>query len=210
METMDSMKSEMESQGNSDWEQMKSFDEYLQMAGRDGHPRAGIILGIRMTLLGLSELGIDDPGKAHDDLVVVVETDRCLPDAVELVTGCRLGNRRLKLRDMGKMAATWADLKANRAVRVAAREDANRRATEMYPALDKQDALEKIYRQLPDDDLFTRKSVRLELAPEDFPGYQSQRVLCAECGEGIAFGRQILDGVRVLCRSCAGQGYLKA
>jgi formylmethanofuran dehydrogenase subunit E len=85
---------------------MKSFEEYLRLAGPDGHPRAGIILGIRMALLGLKELGIDDLEKAHDDLVVVVETDRCLPDAVELVTGCRLGNRRLKLRDM----ARWPQL----------------------------------------------------------------------------------------------------
>jgi formylmethanofuran dehydrogenase subunit E len=189
---------------------VKSFEEYLRLAGPNGLPRAGIILGIRMALLGLRELGIDDADKAHDDLVVVVETDRCLPDAVELVSGCRLGNRRLKLRDMGKMAATWVDLKANRAVRVAAREDVNQRAMEMYPALDKNDALEKIYCQLPDDDLFTRRDVRIDLAPEDIPGYQAPRVLCAACGEGIGFGRQVVDGDRVLCRSCAGQGYLKA
>jgi len=189
---------------------MKSFEEYLRMAGPEGHPRCGIILGIRMALVALKDLGIDDPDKAHDDLVVVVETDRCLPDAVEMVTGCRMGNRRLKLRDMGKMAATWADLKANRAVRVAAREDANQRAMEMYPTLDKLDALDKLYCQLPDDELFTRRAVHLELAPEDVPGYQAPRVLCAACGEGIAFGRQIFDGSRALCRSCAGQGYLKA
>ena len=189
---------------------MKTFEEYLRLASEDGPPRSGIILGMRMALLGLRELGLQNPEEVHDHLIVVVETDRCLPDAVELVTGCRLGNRKLKLRDMGKMAATMLDITSKQAIRLAAREDANQRALEMFPHLDKDGALGKAYCTLSDENLFTRKFVRVELAPEDMPGYQGLRVPCAKCGESIAFGRQILKGESAICRSCAGESYFQA
>ncbi|MBI3933433.1 MAG: TraR/DksA C4-type zinc finger protein [Acidobacteria bacterium] len=189
---------------------MKTFEEYLRLASEDGPPRSGIILGIRMALAGLKELGVEDPDRFKPDLVVVLETDRCLPDAVELVTGCRLGNRRLKLKDMGKMAATLIDVITHRAIRVAARENANQRALEMFPELEKEQALEKAYGILPDEELFSRKFVRVQIAQEDLPGYQSARVPCAMCGESIAFGREIIEQGRALCRSCAGQGYFES
>jgi len=189
---------------------MKTFQEYLALAGKDGLPRSGIILGVRMALLGLRELGLEDSQQIHDDLIVVVETDRCLPDAMELVTGCRLGNRKLKLRDMGKMAATLLEVPNARAVRVAAREAANQRALEMFPDLDKEAALGKAYCILSDDELFARKWVHVAIAPEDIPNFRTSRVPCALCGESIAFGKQILQGERTLCRSCAGDSYFAA
>lgn len=188
---------------------MKTFEQFLRLAGEDRLPRSGIILGLRMAMAGLKGLEMEDPQKVHDHLLVIVETDRCLPDAVELVTGCRLGNRRLKFKDIGKMAATLVDTAANRAIRVAARESAHQRALEMFPDLDKDEALGKAYCTLSDDDLFTRTSVRVEFAPEDLPGYQAPRVPCAQCGEGIAFAKQIVNGGQTLCRSCAGPGYFE-
>ena len=186
---------------------MKSLEEYIQQAAKGGHTRSGMILGIRMALLGLQELAIKDPREHHRNLVIIVEIDRCLPDALEMVAGCRLGNRTLKLRDMGKMAATFVDLKAERAVRLAAREGANKRAREMSPLQDKEDALTNAYRTLSDGELFTRRFVRVALAPVDIPGYWATRQLCAECGESISFGREVVEAQRTLCRSCAGETY---
>jgi formylmethanofuran dehydrogenase subunit E len=188
---------------------MKSLEEYLALAGRHGLPRSGIILGIRMALLGLHELGVEDVRKAHDELVIFVETDRCLPDAMELVTGCRLGNRRLKLKDMGKMAATLLEVPTWRAVRVSAREAANQRALEMFPEADKDAALGKAYCLLSDDELFSKRFVRVALTPEDLPEFRSSRALCAQCGESIAFAKQVTQGDRTLCRCCAGESYFE-
>ena len=86
---------------------MKSFDDYLRDAElAHGHLCAGQVLGVRMAMLGLEKLGIDDPqGKDRKRLVTFVEIDRCATDAVAVVTGCRLGKRALKFRDWGKMAA---------------------------------------------------------------------------------------------------------
>jgi len=188
---------------------MKSLEEYIEKASKNGHIRSGMVLGIRLALLGLEEIGIEDPRQHHRSLVVIVETDRCLPDAIELVTGCRLGNRTLKFKDLGKMAATFLDLGADHAVRVSTREAANQLAQEMFPDLDKDEALGRAYGALSNTELFTSQSVHVKLNPEDIPGYWAPRVICAECGEGVAFDRELVEDGRTLCRSCAGQRYFE-
>jgi formylmethanofuran dehydrogenase subunit E len=104
---------------------MESLDELLVKAeAAHGHLCAGQILGVRMALLGLERLGIEDPrGADRKRLVTFVEIDRCATDAIGLVTGCRLGKRSLKFRDWGKMAATFVDLATGRGVRIVALED---------------------------------------------------------------------------------------
>ena len=83
---------------------------------------AGIVLGTRMAILGLTAVGIDDPkGGDRKDLIVYVETDRCASDAILAVTGCHPGKRTMKILDHGKMAATFINLKTGKAVRVVAK-----------------------------------------------------------------------------------------
>src|SRR5664279_4126329 len=93
---------------------MLSLDDYLRQAEvAHGHLCAGQVLGVRMAMLGIERLGIEDPrGKDRKRLVTFVEIDRCATDAIAVVTGCRLGKRALKFRDWGKMAATFVDLAA--------------------------------------------------------------------------------------------------
>ncbi len=187
---------------------MKGLDELIDEAGRaHGHTCAGQILGIRLALLGLRLLDIDDPIKERKRLVTFVEIDRCATDAVQLVTGCRLGKRALKFKDFGKVAATFVDLKTNRAVRVVAREESKQKARSLYPDLDKEQAQQRAYRELPDEELFTRQWVRVKLPPEELPGYKAPRVVCAQCGEGINFKREVVRDGRALCRACAGERY---
>jgi formylmethanofuran dehydrogenase subunit E len=187
---------------------MQTVEEYIERASvAHGHTCAGQILGIRLALLGLGALGIEDPVKERKRLVTIVEIDRCATDAVQLVTGCRLGKRALKFKDFGKVAATFVDLRSNRAVRVVAREESKQKAREMYPELDKEQAQRRAYRELPDEELFTRQWVRVELPPEELPGYKAPRVVCAECGEGINFKREVVRDGRTLCRACAGERY---
>src|ERR1041384_929261 len=103
---------------------MKTLEQYLVDAEQaHGHLCAGQVLGVRLAMLGLRKLGIDDPrGKDRKRLVTFVEIDRCATDAIGGVTGCRLGKRALKFRDWGKMAATFVDVSDGRAFGIAARE----------------------------------------------------------------------------------------
>jgi formylmethanofuran dehydrogenase subunit E len=187
---------------------MKSLEEYLQMAEQaHGHICAGQVLGVRLAMLGLRELGIEDPVGERKRLVTFVEIDRCVTDAVGLVANCRLGKRALKFFDWGKVAATFADLQTGRAIRVVAREDSKQRATEMFPGLDKEAGQQKAYQLLRDDEMFDVQRVRVELLPEDLPGFKGPRKVCDECGEGINFKREVVRGGRTLCRACAGERY---
>lgn len=189
---------------------MKSFDEYLYDAEKaHGHLCAGQVLGVRLAMLGLIKLGIDDPaGKDRKRLVTFVEIDRCATDAVAVVTGCRLGKRALKFRDWGKVAATFVDLTSGKAVRIAAKESSKALARQMHPEItDKNQQQMLAYREIVDDDLFTVQWVKVDLPREEFPGYKGERVVCDVCGEGINFRREVRTTGRILCRSCAGDCY---
>ena len=201
------------------------LDELLHKAeAAHGHLCAGQVLGVRMAMLALQRLGIADPrrrytapGELNPDrkrLVTFVEIDRCATDAIGVVTGCRVGKRALKLRDFGKMAATFVDLDAAlepavyKGLRIVALESSKARAKELYPELEKNAQQMHAYRELPDADLFSEQWVRVPLPPSEFPGYRGERVACTRCGEGINFDRFIeRDGVR-LCLACADSAAL--
>lgn len=191
---------------------MKSLDEYLRDAETaHGHVCAGQVLGVRLAMLGLRMLGIDDPqGRDRKRLVTFVEIDRCATDAVAVVTGCRLGKRALKFRDWGKVAATFVDVTTGKAIRIAAKESSKALARQKHPEIaDKNQQQMLAYRELSDNDLFSTQWVKVDLPPEEFPGYKGERAVCEICGEGINFRREVrLDG-KVLCRGCAGESYYR-
>jgi formylmethanofuran dehydrogenase subunit E len=189
---------------------LRPLAEYeLLAAAAHGHLCAGQILGLRMAMHGVKLLGLDDPvGKDRKRLVCVVEIDRCMTDAIGVVTGCRLGKRALKFRDFGKAAATFCDLQENRAVRIAAREASKERARALYPEIaDKNQQQMRAYREMTDEDLFAIEWVLVAFGAEDLPGYKAPRVVCAQCGEGVNFRREVVRDGRALCRACAGERY---
>lgn len=192
---------------------MNTLDEYLREAeSAHGHLCAGQVLGVRMAMAGLSRLGIDDPrGADRKRLITYVEIDRCATDAVMVVTGCRLGKRALKFVDWGKMAATFVDLQTGRAIRVAARESSKQAARHLHPEIENKNQQQMLaYREMPEEDLFEFQNVRVDVGPEDLPGYKGDRAVCVKCGEGINFHREVVRDGETLCRSCAGASYYTA
>jgi formylmethanofuran dehydrogenase subunit E len=187
---------------------VNTLAEYLDLAAvAHGHLCAGQVLGVRLAMLGLRELGITDPIAERKRIVTYVEIDRCITDAIALVANCRLGKRALKFRDWGKVAATFVDLQTGRAIRIAAKESSKQAAREMFPELPKDAGQQKAYGALSEEILFDKKWVKVQVQPEDLPGFKGPRVVCAECGEGINFKREVLQAGRTLCRSCAGERY---
>ncbi len=186
---------------------MKSLDEYLELAERaHGHMCAGQVLGVRLAMLGVRELGLD-PVKDRKRLITYVEIDRCMTDAVSLVANCRLGKRALKFLDWGKVAATFVDLQTGRGIRIVAKDGAKQIAREMFPELDKEQGQQKAYHSMSDEEMFEKQWVRVAVKPEDLPGFKAPRVVCAQCGEGINFKREVIRDGRTLCRACAGERY---
>jgi formylmethanofuran dehydrogenase subunit E len=213
------------------------FHALLEESARvHGHVCPGQVLGVRMSMLGLSLVGISDPrGRQRKSFMVFVEIDRCATDAVQSVTGASLGKRSMKFMDYGKMAATFLNLDndaggALRAVRVVAREEA-RAAAERYfgsatpgvnggatpgvsggaaPGKDKYDAQLRAYKIMPYEELFYWMEVKVNVPPEDMPGRPIRRVRCDLCGEYVQDKRDVEAGGKTLCRPCAGGGYYEA
>ncbi len=188
---------------------MEDLEELLRDAEKaHGHLCAGQILGVRMAMLGCARLGVAEPrGADRKRLVTFVEIDRCATDAIGVVTGCRLGKRALKLRDWGKMAATFVDLASGRALRIAAKESSKQRARELFPEIENKNHQQmRAYREMPDAELFAEQWVQVPLDAREFPGYKGERIVCAECGEGISYERWVERDGRKLCHGCAAPG----
>jgi formylmethanofuran dehydrogenase subunit E len=189
---------------------LAEFDMLLQESVKvHGHLCAGQVLGVRMSMLGLREIGIHDPkGKDRKSLIVFVEMDRCATDAVQSVTGCSLGKRSMKFMDYGKMAATFLNLKTGKAARIFAREDSRAKAKERFPEIENKYAGQlEAYKIMPDEELFDVMEVIVEVAPEDMPGRPMCRVQCDSCGEHVQDMREVYQDGKMLCVACARGGY---
>lgn len=162
-----------------------------------------------MSLLGMRKVGIFDPLSSDKrNLLVFVELDRCATDAIQSVTGCSLGRRSMKFMDYGKMAATFVNLRTGKAVRVVGREDAREKARGVKKG-GKHKYADQIaaYKVMSEDELFDTEDVEVQLRPQDMPGRPMKRVQCDLCGEDILDMREVYKEGKVVCRSCAGEGY---
>ena len=176
-----------------------------------GHICAGQVIGVRMAMLGLDQIGITDPkGAERKKLYVVVEIDRCATDAIQSVTGSTLGKRSMRWQDFGVMAATFVNLETGRAVRITAREEARELAVRYCPEIDnKYQRQLEAYRQMPEEELFTIQQVAVEIPECDMPGRPLRRVQCTSCGDWVQDCREVQQGDALLCRACAGQRYYR-
>jgi formylmethanofuran dehydrogenase subunit E len=185
------------------------FKNLLSEAVRfHGHLCGGQIIGVRIAMAGLKELEIKDSrGTEGRDLVIFVETDRCVVDAIISVTGRTPGKRSIKMMDYGKTAATFVETRTGRAVRVSVRADHVEKVQQLKePHIEKkgekQANLEALI-VIPEKDLLSIERVRVKMRPQDLPGEPTDTVTCARCGETVRDMRQVdVDG-HLLCKPCA-------
>jgi formylmethanofuran dehydrogenase subunit E len=192
---------------------MKSFETLLQESvERHGHQCAGQVIGVRMAMLGCRLVGIDDP-KSPDfrkKLIVYVEIDRCATDAIESVTGCRMGKRTLKFKDFGINAATFLNLDTGDAYRIVSTERSRRLCVRYAP--DEKDIKRQQlegYKRMPDKELFDVEQVRVKIGECDMPGPPRRHVECRQCGQMVRDGKEAYIDGDAVCRHCAGEGYFE-
>jgi formylmethanofuran dehydrogenase subunit E len=165
------------------------------------------VLGARMGLWAgeLLALALPQPKKR---LLAIVETDGCFADGVAVATNCWTGHRTLRVEDYGKVAATFVDTATDRAWRIAPHPEARSRAALYAPqATNRWEAMLQGYQVMPVNELLVAAPVVLRVAPEVLISRVGARAVCAECGEEIVNEREVVVAGRVLCRSCAEDGY---
>lgn len=170
-----------------------------------GYAAPGVVLGgfmVEMAYRHLPEQGLFD---------AIVETVKCLPDAVQLLTPCTIGNSWLKIIETGRFAITIYDKKTGDGVRVFVKS----RALEKWPEIKtwifklknkKEQDSQKLLQETLDagTSILGFQHVSVDLAA--LRHEKSKVVICPECGEGYSAA----DGE--VCPVCKGekQYYVKS
>jgi len=178
-----------------------------QSSARHDHLCPRQVLGARMGLAGLAVIGLEAP-IPHKAALVILETDGCFADGIEVATGVTVGHRTLRVKDFGKIAAVFANVQTGKTVRLAPRLDIRERAR-LYapPVKNKYYAQLKGYQVMPVAELFSFEEVQLDPSLTAIISRPGLRSKCQRCGEEIINGRQITAENEILCAACAGRRY---
>ena len=184
----------------------QNLSAYLsQSAARHCHVCPRQVLGVRMGLMALNLLGIDCP-PASKRLLVIAETDGCLVDGIEVVTGASVGHRTLRVVDYGKVAAVFTDACTGQSLRLAPLDNVRERALIYAPDEPRHYFAQlQAYQIMPDDELLSARSVILNPPADVLISHPGVRVVCVRCGEEIINEREVYQGGLPFCRVCAGQ-----
>ncbi|KZX11550.1 FmdE family protein [Methanobrevibacter filiformis] len=179
------------------------YEEQLEKAGKfHGDICGGIVSGTKMTVYALELLGMEF-NKKNKDLIVFLEIDRCMSDAVQAVTGCSLGKRSLKLVNYGRFAASFYKISTKEAIRLVSKDD-----KEKYKDETTKEKIER-YKNTPSDELFEVQPVEIKIPEEDMPGKPIDQATCSVCGERIMDGKHKFINGQAICKSCSDESYYK-
>lgn len=177
-----------------------TVDEFIEAAGRfHGYAAPGLILGGFMVHEARSHIA---EGILFD---AISETAWCLPDAVQMLTPCTVGNGWMRIFNLGLYAVSLFDKFTGKGVRVAVETD----KLEPYPAI--REWLFKLKPKKEQDSDRLREEIRLAGASicsvkeialrHEFMGGRGKGAIaaCPSCGQAYP----ARDGS--VCRSCKGE-----
>lgn len=196
----------------------------LKAAQIHGHFCPGLAMGILAATYAMNHLKIDD-SDGLEDVIAIMETNNCMSDGVQFVTGCTFGNNALVFHDIGKMAFTLAR-RTGKGVRISARADSkeymrssletfseqyskvvkekdhSKKSTSKFKQTGLEAALNTL--KLDFDKIFEVEQTKVNL-PEYAPSHDS--ILCEKCGEGVMATRIEKKDDKNLCIPCAEEIY---
>ena len=179
---------------------MDDFDYFVNKVNDfHGHICTGIVLGTRMSLAALRYLAVD-PHTKKKNLICYAEIDRCMTDAVMIVTSCSPGKRSLKIVDYGKFAMTLINQDTGNAVRVTVND---------YHRSEDMEETKRTIMAIPDRRLLSLHDVHVKIPENDLPGFPRKTAVCSVCGEQIMDGRDTERNSAVLCKGCANGTYYR-
>jgi formylmethanofuran dehydrogenase subunit E len=187
-----------------------SLAELLELsAARHDHLCPRQVLGVRIGLAALTLLGLESPLVKETGLVIL-ETDGCFADGAQVATGVTIGHRTLRVNDIGKIAATFVDVRSGRSIRVSPSASARVRAFQYAPGeTDRYVAQLKGYQLMPTEELFRVQEIALQPSLETILSNPDARAVCDVCGEEIINEREVAVRGITLCRTCADGSYYK-
>lgn len=181
----------------------KDYEEQLSKAIEfHGELCGGIAIGTKLAMYGMELMGME-LNTRHKNLVVFLEIDRCMADAIQSVTKCSMGKRSLKQMYYGKFAVTFYNIDTNEAIRVC---DADANKKEKIKET-KEEMIERFKITSPEE-LFSYERVKiLDIPKVQLPGGPHMTEICHVCGEKVTDSRHLVKNGMPICKSCAEGSY---
>lgn len=197
----------------------------IKAAQMHGHYCPGLAMGVMAATFAMQQIKFQSDGM--EDLIVITETNNCVSDGVQFVTGCSFGNNALIFKDIGKTAFTISK-RDGKGIRISTQPNSReyiRQAkgnfTSQYEkVIKKQDhsdqeiaLLKKLgiesafdILKLDFEKIFKVEEVEIEI-PAYAPSHES--IFCEKCGECIMASRIINIEGKKICIPCAGEKYFR-
>lgn len=189
---------------------MKKLDEVVKF---HGHICPGLVLGYRVSLLALKELG---RRSEDEEIVAIVENNSCAVDAVQAMTGCTFGKGNLIFHDYGKQVYTFIKRPSGKAIRISigwtspAETEKEKALWKRYISGEQTASVLKAVHarrtkkinailKAGDKELFKVKHFKTAL-PDEAEIYPS--INCQKCGEKTMEPRIRIKSGRTLCIPC--------
>ena len=96
-----------------------SDEQMKNILALHGHMCAGVAIGIRVSRVALREMGVNN---FENELVAIVETDKCPVDAVQMMVGTTAGRQNLIYEKTGKNVFTFVRRKDGKGVKITAKD----------------------------------------------------------------------------------------
>ncbi len=180
-----------------------------------GHFCPGLAIGFRAAEALMAALGAEERAE-DEELVVIVETDACGVDAIQVMTGCTFGKGNFLFRDSGKHAFTLASRKSGRAFRACLKPVPPRdpeRVALFEKVRDDRATPEELERfaeghrrsgerimELRADELFEIREITIDMPVK---ARTVDSAVCEGCGESVRVDYLVSVGGRRLCRQCS-------
>ncbi len=183
-----------------------------------GHICPGLVLGYRVSMLALKELG---KRATDEELVAIVENNSCAVDAVQIMTGCTFGKGNLIFRDYGKQVYTFIKRPSGKGLRISItwespqETEEEKKMWEKYMSGDRSNEVSKTVHarkskkidailNARDNELFKITKGKMDL-PEEAEIYPSIR--CALCSEKVMEPRARVKNGKIVCIPCQERGW---
>lgn len=176
-----------------------------------GHLSPGVALGLRMSEIASQQLNIK---KGSKTLIAVSETNRCLPDAIQVATGCTLGHSSIIITNYGKLALSLIDSTTKEGIRITLNEKAKKQPLlkdwmmrDKKLTKDEEHDLANSLLKMSEENFSLQK---IRLGKTKYETIQSGVIVtCSKCKE--AFSTNIAIGEKELrkCKACSSKAYYK-
>ncbi len=196
----------------------------IMAAQMHGHYCPGLALGIMASTFAMKQF--DETSDGMENLLAIIETNNCVSDGIQFVTGCSFGNNSLIFKDIGKVAFTLTKRDGS-GIRISTLPNSKEYTRTAHPYFSqkykevvgeqkrenkniedfKKLGIEAAFSILKLDfnKIFKVENIKVEL-PEYAPSHPS--IFCDRCGENIMETR-IIKSDKNRCMECSNSEYFQ-